>query len=386
MPKRKGFLYDTMLDKAYIRRCILKGAEHKHNRWDVRIVLNNLDYYVDLVYEILSTFSYMPTIPRNKTIHDDSSDKDRNIGVQPFYHDGIIHQVVTDTLRPVIMKSMHYWSSASIPDRGGKHSFRISKRMIQKQPNNSRYVAELDIKQFYPSIPQKEVIKALRRRIKDKKFLQLVAVVISCDQRGQRYFYENGTEPEDIVGDRVGLQIGFYPNQWLANFYLQEVDRFALQQPGVKCESRYMDNINLFASNKRKLRRAVSAIMRFVIVKLKVIIKDNWQIFKICDKKHNRRHSAVGYRFARDYIVLRRRNFLRLIRQARRVKKKLDAGIAVSARMAQSLLSRIGQLKHCNSLKVLKKYIYPIGISVLKHIVKLWSRKQTARMKGAVIA
>ena len=380
MPKRKGFLYDTMLDKDYIRRCILRGAEHKHNRWDVKIVLENLEYFVDVVYETLSTFSYIPTIPKERTIHDDSANKDRPIGVQPYYHDGVIHQVVTDTLKPIIMRSMHYWSSASIPGRGGKHALKIAKRMIQKQPKNSRYVAELDVKKFYPSIPQRELIKALRRKIKDKKFLQLVAVILSCDQRGQRYFHDNNIEPEDIVGDRVGIQIGFYPNQWLANFYLQSLDQFILEQDGVKNESRYMDNINIYASNKRKLHRAVTAVERFMSERLKVNLKENWQIFKVVDKKHNRQHNTVGYKLARGYITLRRRNFLRLIRQARRVQKKIDAGLAICVRVAQSLLSRVGQLKHCNSLKVLQDYIYPIGIGMLKSIVRTWSRKQC--MKG----
>lgn len=384
MPKRKGFLYDLMLDKDYIRHCILKGAEHKHKRWDVKIVLNNLEYYVDKVYEILSTFSYVPTIPKKKLIHDDSSDKDREIAVQPYYHDGIIHQVVTDTLKPIIMSSMHYWSSASIPGRGGKHALKIAKRMIQKQPKKSRYVAELDVKKFYPSIPQRELIKALRRKIKDKKFLQLVAVIISCDQRGQRYFYDNDIEPEDIVGDRVGIQIGFYPNQWLANFYLQALDQFILEQDGVNNESRYMDNINIYASNKRKLHRVIAAVRVFMIERLKVHLKENFQIFKVADKKHNRRHNTVGYKISRGYITLRRRNFLRLIRQARRVSKKITAGRMICHRVAQSLLSRIGQLKHCDSLKVLQTYIFPIGIGTLKSIVKTYSKRQLLKGVSAL--
>ena len=384
MPKRKGILYEQMLNKEYIRRCILKGAEHKHKRWDVKIVLNNLDAYVDKAYEILSTFSYVPTIPKKKLIHDDSSNKDREIAVQPFFHDGIIHQVVTDTLKPIIMSSMHYWSSASIPGRGGKHALKIAKRMIQKEPKKSRYVAELDVKKFYPSIPQKELMKALHRKIKDKKFLQLVAVVISCDQHGQRFFYDNGTEPEDIVGDTVGIQIGFYPNQWLANFYLQTLDQFILEQDGVSNESRYMDNINIYASNKRKLHRVIEAVRIFLIERLKVRLKENFQIFKIADKKHNRRHNTVGYKVSRGYIALRRRNFLRLIRQARRVSKKIAAGRAICVRVAQSLLSRIGQLKHCDSLKVLQKYIYPIGIGTLKSIVRTYSKRQLTKGVSAL--
>ena len=56
--------------------------------------------------------------------------------------------------------------------------------------------------------------------------------------------------------------------------------------------------------------------------RLGLSMKANWQIYPTA----KRMVSAVGYRFSRTHVILRKRNFLRFTRQCRRVKKRLDAG------------------------------------------------------------
>ena len=56
----------------------------------------------------------------------------------------------------------------------------------------------MDVAQFYPSISPKRLIWALARKIKDKRFLKIVYdIMVSCGG---------------------GLAIGYYINQWLANY------------------------------------------------------------------------------------------------------------------------------------------------------------------------
>ena len=47
MPKRVGFLYEKMLNKAFIQNAILSAAAKKHKRKDVQKVLRNMDKCVD---------------------------------------------------------------------------------------------------------------------------------------------------------------------------------------------------------------------------------------------------------------------------------------------------------------------------------------------------
>lgn len=380
MPKRIGFLYECLIDKEYIRECIKIGVKKKKkSRYDISVVLNNVDEYVERFYEKIKNFDYTPTVPKVKTIYDKCSQKERELSIQPFNKDGIIHQMVTEQLKPIVMRSMYHWSCGSIPDRGGKRMLYYNKRMVQRKTKNSKYVAELDIKHYYPSIPLKKVMSALERKIKDRKFLILVAIIISNYQGGLKYAIENNISPYDIVGDKVGISIGAVTSQWIGNYYLESLDRFICSLDGVYCHSRNMDNIIISARNKRKLHRALDAINEFMRDVLGVEMKGDWQIFR----PNKRMVSTVGYRIGRDRVIMRKRNFLRLARQSRRAKKLSRARKKIPVSMAQGLISRAGQLKHCNGRNVFEKYIKPLGVKRLKSIIREDARRRNALMKGA---
>lgn len=118
--------------------------------------------------------------------------------------------------------------------------------------------------------------------------------------------------------------------------------------------------------------------LSFMQQRLGLSMKANWQIYPTA----KRMVSAVGYRFSRTHVILRKRNFLRFTRQCRRVKKRLDAGKPIMFAQASGLLSRAGQLKHCNSHTIRVKYIDPIGVKHLKEVVRNESkRRQRAQQR-----
>jgi RNA-directed DNA polymerase len=85
---------------------------------------------------------------------------------------------------------------------------------------------------------------------------------------------------------------------------------------------------------------------------------------------------AVGYRFWCDHVGLHRRNFLRAIRQARRICKKQAAGRPVPPQQAEAFVSRIGQFKHFDSFLARQKYIDPIKIKKLKEVIRNESKRR----------
>lgn len=112
--------------------------------------------------------------------------------------------------------------------------------------------------------------------------------------------------------------------------------------------------------------------------RLGVRMKGNWQIYPVA----KRMVSAVGYRFARTHIIMRKRNFLRFARQSRRIQKKIDAGKPISLQLASGFLSRAGQLKHCNSHNIRVKYLDPIGVKNLKEVIRYESKRRLAAQRG----
>lgn len=105
---------------------------------------------------------------------------------------------------------------------------------------------------------------------------------------------------------------------------------------------------------------------------LGLTLKNDWQVYPI----RKRKVDAVGYKFGRNAVVLRKRSLLRTLRQFRRAAKRER----VSAKMAQALLSRLGRLKWCASKTIMVKYVRPVGVQNLKGVVRIESarRCQTA--------
>lgn len=378
-PKKAGFLYDKMLDRDFIRTVILEAAKGKRKRREVRRVLANLDDYVEKTYDMLASESFVPTPPKEKEIFDESSQKWRIIKMVPFWPDAVVHWLLVTAMKDVLMRGMYHWSCASIPGRGGKRVRQYLHRAMRDDPKGTKNAAELDVKHFYPSISIRRLIRALARKIKDKRFLRMVyAVLESCGG---------------------GLAIGYYICQWLANYFLEPLDHFICSLPGVKYYTRHMDNITLLGPNKKLLHKAVRAIEQFLREKLGLTLKENWQVYRTSftasvAKKHRllderkrrlqkpRMVSAVGFRFSHTHVILRKRNFLRFTRQCRRVKKRLDAEKPIAFRQASGLLSRIGQLKHCDSHEIRVKYVDPIGVKNLKEVVRHESkRRQRAQQR-----
>lgn len=384
MPKRVGFLYERLLDKDFLKSCVKETLKKKKKkRRDVSKVVKDIDGTVDRMYRIFSTYDYTPTEPKIKVIYDKCSNKERELAIQPFNHDGVILAAITEVLKPVVMRGMHFWSCSSVKGRGAKRMLAYNVRVAQKKARNSKYIAELDVKKYYPSIPLKKVIAALERKIKDQKFLLLIAVAATGYPQGLKYAMEHSLTAYDIVGDKVGLYIGMILSQWLGNFYLEELDRYILTLDGVMYESRNMDNIIIAGRNRRKMHRAVEAIRLYMKDKLGLTLKGDWQVYKMYKGKRSRKIATVGFRISRDCITTSKKNFLRFIRQCRRAMKKIDKGLGIPVKMAQGIISRMGQLKHCSdSFHAYEKYLFPIGIGKLKKIVSNDAKRRNALLKG----
>ena len=356
MPKRVGYLYERMLDKEVIRSCIITGSRGKRKRQDVKEVLSDVDGYTEKVYKLLATETYVPTVPRKIRIFDNSCRKERDIKVVPYYPDGIIQQLAVYAMKDVLMRGMYRWSCASIPGRGNSCAANYVKKHLKEDPKGTKYCGKFDIHHYYPTISKQKMMDALRRKIKDEKILNLVEMIIRSD-------------PDP------GISIGFYLNQWLANLFLEPLDHFICTLKGVKYYVRNMDDIVILGGNKKKLHRAREHISRYLETMLGLKLKDNWQIFKT----DSRGIDFVGFRFFHGRTILRRRNFQKLRRNARTARRFLETHRKIPPHVAAGLLSRAGQLRHCNGQNIFDKYIKPIGINRLKAIV----RKDTLRRMEA---
>jgi hypothetical protein len=170
----------------------------------------------------------------------------------------------------------------------------------------------------------------------------------------------------------VGVPIGNYTSQWFANLYLEKLDHYIKERLGVKYYVRYIDDLVLFGRNKKELHKIRVHLFEYIRREFGLEIKANWQLFPI----KSRGLDFIGYVFFHTHTTMRGRNFLAFVRQCRRVKKKVDAGRRIPYKMAAGLLSRAGQLRHCNSYNIRCKYYKQINEKQLKEVVRFESKRR----------
>ena len=126
-----------------------------------------------------------------------------------------------------------------------------------------------------------------------------------------------------------------------------------------------MDNFTIFSSNKRKLSKLVKFISQW-LESHGLKLKHNWQIFPVS----SRLPSALGYRFGRGYTLVRKKNLLKLKRKIAKFRKKYENGKNIIAKHASGIISRLGQLAHCNSYRIRNKLLNKGELKILKDIIR----------------
>lgn len=343
--KRVGYLYEKMCDLSLIRYAIRKAAQGKTYKHYIRKVLQNEEAYALRIQEMLVNESVKLSPNRQITIYDRSCSKERIITVPKFFPDQILHWVVMLVIEPIITKGMYRFNCGSVPTRGGMEAKRYVERALKDK--KIRYVAKLDISKFFNSVKPKYLMAMFRNKIKDEKVLRLINAIL-----------ENG-------GDC--LPIGYYTSQWFSNFFLEGFDHYVKEELKIKKYVRYVDDMVLLDTNKRKLHKAIARMDEY-LHKIGLKLKRNYQVWKV----GSRPIDFVGFRFYQDKTVLRKKIFFRLCRRVRNVRK---SGY-ITVHQAQGILSLLGWLSHINAWKFYKEKIYPYAPkSRLKNIVSNHAKK-----------
>lgn len=352
--KRVNNLYEKLISDENLQLALAEvNASH---RWLPKHRPNKIVAWVEQDMEQrvkdLRAFiqsDYEPSDFRERRRWDKSAGKWRDICEPKLWPDQYLHHALIQVLEPVMMRGMDPFCCGSIRQRGIHYGMKAIKKWMGNDIKGTKYCLELDIRHFYDTLQPSVVMNRLRSLVKDNRVLSLVERVLT-----------------------KGVQIGVYCSQWFANTALQPLDHLIREGGfGATHYLRYMDNFTIFGSNKRKLHKLFLAIQTWLNSR-DLEVKGNWQLFPTA----SRLPTALGYRFGKGYTLLRKRNLLRLKRQLARYYKKGRKRKVVSNRMATGLLSRLGQLNHCNNKGIYRRHYKSKTQKNLKAIVRAYSRKE----------
>lgn len=376
--KRIGNIYPIMVSDGNLETAILKVNDshrwlpgHQPNKtvaWveeDIPARIKELREFIEGL--VNGTETLHPPIKKRR--YDKSAGKWRDINEPILWPDQYVHHALVQVLQTVMMRGMDHYCCGSIRGRGIHYGVEIIKDWMGADPSGTKYCGELDIYHFYESIDPKTVVERLKRLVKDWRVLKVCEAVLAW-----------------------GVLIGVYTSQWFANVLLQPLDQLIRESGLCKYYLRYMDNFTILGPNKRKLRKLRQLIEKWLAT-LGLKLKGNWQIFRTTftpevEKRHKklderkqrfrkpRIPSALGYRYGKGFTLLRKRNLLRLKRSLARYYWRKKHGRKISRKMAAGLLSRLGQLRHCNHVGIYRR-IYRTGTQrELKDIIRKYTRKE----------
>ena len=338
--KRYGNLWQQVCSYENIDKAIRLTFRGKRRYNEFKEIEKNLPYYREQLHEMLVNESYTYGEYTIKHIYEP---KPRTALVARTFPDRFIHHAIVNIGEPIWSSRTYYHSYACIKGKG-THA---AHRQIAKLVAGYNYICHLDIHSFYASIDHNVLKRALRRKIKDVKFLRY------CDG-----LIDNYPTP-------CGIPIGNATSPWFGNVALWGVDDFIkheLKLPYV----RYNDDMVIASNNKSELVKARERVRRFL-----------WETMGLTFSKSyikNTRQgiNAVGYHSYKnrksDTVTILKRKTARNIRLFVAEKATTEALKSVKSanKVLRVLTSYNGILTNCSCNRFIEKIDFNNKLELFK--------------------
>lgn len=333
--KRKGYiLTEENLTLDVCKAAIMKASKGKRKRFCVKRALANLDERAQLLRKIILEGEYEPSEYKVCNVVDHPSGKPRVLHKPKFFPDQCVHHVIVLLLKDEFMKRMDHYAIASVPGRGGHYGWKAIRRWKDRDKTNTKYCLKFDVRKCYENIKPEVIMACFLRFIKDKKLLGVIS---------------------KVAYSLPSLPLGNYTSGWFQNIIMLPVDNAIRKSNLASYFVRYVDDGVAFGSNKRRLSSLVEVVSK-TLDKLGLWLKNNLQIFPF----NVRGLDFIGYRFFRNYILLRKRNLLSLLRTINSYNNHPTAALS------RSLLSRIGLCKWFSSHNFWTKHCLGLNFKRMK--------------------
>ena len=323
-------LFDKLITDENILEAICRATLGKRDRKGWSELYQNRQNYIKYFRNEVINFHNDKHIP--KEIYDGITRKKRII-IVPTMREQVIHHMVVQILKSIVLDGLYEHSYGSIPGRG-VHSAKNSMNKWIRNDKDINYVLKCDISKYFPSINHNKLKVSLKKRIRDKRFYDLLSTIIDVNPFGK------------------GLPLGFYTSQWLSMFFLKEFDHYIRYcfNSQVLHYMRYVDDIVIMCKNKEDAMRVLKGIeiyLKYVNLKL----NNKTQIYPL----DSRDIDFMGFRFFRNKIILRKSIMIKMTRKANHICKKKY----VSIYEIRQMMAYIGWLKACQIYNVWIKYVKP---------------------------
>ena len=260
--------------------------------------------------------------------------------------DRIVHQALYEYLckiyEPVFIER-------SFSSRKGKGTHKavltLSKIARDFRKNGKKcFAMKCDIRKYFENVNHKILLEILQNKIQDDKVINLLKIIIESFNKE--------------AGKSVPL--GNITSQIFANIYLNELDKFILEELGIKNYVRYNDDFIVLDEDEQKLFADIK--------KIKIFLKDKL-LLELPKEKITFRKLSWGIDFCGciilpNAILIRNKTKRRMFEKLNLTFKKLNTGKISLSDSRKTTDSYLGLLSHCNSYNLRIKIKNEIFTSV----------------------
>ena len=245
--------------------------------------------------------------------------------------DKLVNHLVSKYILGSLEKSLIDTNVSTRKHKGSSYAFNMLVKYINKLRliNSDIFILKMDIKKYFYNIDHDILKKKLLNKIKDKDSINILFSII--DSTNEKYINEKIKKVKKVEISKLkdkslikeieniplykygkGLPIGNMTSQFLAVFYLNEIDHFIKEKLGFKYYIRYMDDLIIIDSDKEKLKKSLSLIKN-KLNKEKLKLNNKTQIINLKNG-----FNFLGYNFRYNnklYIKITNKTYYRVNRK-----------------------------------------------------------------------
>jgi retron-type reverse transcriptase len=333
--KRQGNLFEAIVSFENLERAFHRAARCRRFKSEILAFRHDLEGNLFALQRDLRAGVYRTGTYRTFEVHDP---KRRTIHALPF-RDRVLHHAVIAHVAPVLERTFIHDSYACRVGMGTHRAVaRLTTFLRQARATWPEVFAlKADIRQFFPSVHHRVVMRLLRRHIKCAPTLALLEEIV----------FSNGSRWE--AASR-GMPIGNLTSQWFCNLVLSQLDHFIKEELRVRHYLRYMDDFVLLAGSKDTLHGWRTRIEAFLGEYLHLELNA-----KTAVSPARLGVEFVGYRCWADRRVLRASSRRRMLRSWQGACRRYRLGEISAERLGASIQSWLAQLAHADGAALARR-------------------------------
>jgi len=328
--KRLNNLTPLIADPDNLRLAFWKARKAKDAKKEVILFRDDLDNNLLLLREQIHTANINVGNYHYFKIYDP---KERMICAASF-QERVLHHAIMNICHNTFEKHQIFDSYASRKGKGTYAAINRAKYYTKKY----KWFLKLDVRKYFDSIDHIVLKTLLQKKYKDKTLLSIFNQIIDSYQ----------------TQFQKGLPIGNLTSQYFANHYLSISDHFIKEKLQVKAYVRYMDDMVLWADNKKELLQCGNKLLAFIKNTLKLKLKP------FCLNATKKGLPFLGYLITPIMVRLNRNSKKRFVSKLKFFINKLQNNKITQTDFQNHLVPLLAFTKHANTFNFRTKCLQNI--------------------------